>query len=166
MLPPPALRSRGACQMGIAACLNYSECLWIHSQFSDITVIMQMSLKLAHVEVSTDIRNPWMQGSKNSPVSYLQNFQCSGTSLLRRQFHYIFLYRVYLAALVFVIRATATENLSGALIKCSAIIVAGFLSVRTDFIHPVPSSFPTNWTKLNQTKPVLWFSKLTMLWKT
>lgn len=81
----------GLVRQELPACLNNSEWLWIHIHFSTITVVMQMSLRLP--EVFTDIRNPWMQWSDTTPVSYLQNSLCSGIFLLRSQLLYIFLYR-------------------------------------------------------------------------
>lgn len=130
---------------------------WYHSYYADVT------------QITSRWGVYWYQESLNArvkkpPVSYLQNSQCSGTFLLRSQFLYFFLYRVYLAASIFVIRAMATGNLSGALRKVSVMVVEGFLSLRT-VTQFLPSS-PPNWTELNQAKPVLWFSKLTILWKT
>lgn len=88
--------------------------------------------------------------TQKTPVCYLQYSQYSGAFLLRSQFLYIFLYRVYLAALIFVVRAMATCDLPGALTQISMVVVEGLLLVRTDFTHFIPSLVPT---KPDQTKP-------------
>lgn len=88
--------------------------------------------------------------TQKTPVCYLQYSQYSGAFLLRSQFLYIFLYRVYLAALIFVVRAMATCDLPGALTQISMVVVEGFLLVRTDFTHFIPSLVPT---KPDQTEP-------------